>query len=58
MHVCPFDDEVGEHFRLYRLAAPEINEVCAKLYRLFNDAAGGFIVAEDVAEWVPVTTMW
>ena len=50
MHVGPFGDEIGEHLRLYRLAAPEINGVCAELYRPFNDAAIGFLIIEDVAQ--------
>ena len=50
MHVGPFGDEVGEHLRLYRLAAPKINGVCAELYHPFNDAAIGFLIMEDVAQ--------
>ena len=50
MHVGPFGDEVSEHLRLYRLVAPEINGVCVELYRPFNDAAIGFLIAEDVAQ--------
>ena len=50
MHVGPFGDEVGEHLRLYRLAAPEINEVRAELYHPFNDVAIGFLITKDVAQ--------
>ena len=50
MHVGPFGDEVGEHLRLYRLAAPKINGVHAELYRPFNDVAIGFLITEDVTQ--------
>ena len=33
-------------------ARPEFDGVGAKLDRPFNDATTGFLVAEDVAEWV------
>ena len=49
LHVSPFGDEVGEHLRLYRLTAPKINGVRAKLYHPFNDAAISFLIMEDVA---------
>jgi len=52
LHVYPFGDEIGEHLRFYRLAAPEINGVCAELYRPFNDAAIGFLITEDVAQQI------
>ena len=52
MHVGPFDNEIDEHLRLYHLAAPEINGVRAKLYRPFNDAAIGFLITEDVSQWI------
>ena len=44
LHVGPFGDEIGEHLRLYRLAALEINGVRVELYRPFNDAAIGFLI--------------
>ena len=52
MHVGPFGDEIGEHLRLYRLAALEINGVRAKLYHPFNDVAISFFIMEDVAQWI------
>ena len=50
LHVGPFGDEIGDHLRLYRLAAPEINGVRAELYCPFNDLAIGFLIMEDVAQ--------
>ena len=44
LHVSPFHDEVGEHLRLYHLAAPEINGVRAELYRPFTDVAISFLI--------------
>ena len=52
MHVGPFGDEIVKDLRFYRLAAPEINGVRAELYRPFNDVAIGFLIMEDVAQWI------
>jgi len=34
------------------VARPEVDGISAELDRPFNDAATGFLVAEDVAKWV------
>ena len=52
LHICPLGDEIGECLRLDRVAGPKIDGIGAELDRPFNDAAAGFLVAEDVTEWV------
>ena len=52
LHIHPLGDEVGERLRLDHVARPEVGGINAKLNRTFNDAAAGFLVMEDVAEWV------
>ena len=52
LHIHPLHNEVGEHLRLDRVARPKVDGIGAKLDHPFNDAAAGFLVAEDVAEWV------
>ena len=47
LHIRPLDDEVSE-----RLLSPEVDGIGVVLDRPFNDVAAGFLVAEDVAEWV------
>lgn len=34
------------------MARPEVDGIGAELDRPFNDAAAGFLIVEDVAEWV------
>ena len=34
------------------MARPEVNGIGAELDHPFNNAAAGFLIAEDVAEWV------
>ena len=34
------------------MARPEVDGIGAELDRPFNDAAAGFLIAEDVVEWV------
>ena len=52
LHIRPLDDEVGKRLRLDRVARPEVDGIGAELDRPFNDVVVGFLVAEDVAEWV------
>ena len=52
MQVSPFGNEISEHLRLYHLVAPEINGVCVKLYRPFNDVAIGFLIMKDVTQQI------
>ena len=52
LHIRPLGDEIDERLRLDRVARPEVDGIGAELDRPFNDAAAGFLVAEDVAEWV------
>ena len=52
MHIHPLSDEIDERLQLDRLARPKLDGVGAELDHPFNDAAAGFLVAEDVAEWV------
>ena len=34
------------------MARPKVDSICAELDHPFNDAAVGFLVVEDIAEWV------
>ena len=52
LHIRPQGDEVGERLRLDRVARPEVDGIGAELDHPFNDVATGFLVAEDVTEWV------
>ena len=52
LHIHPLGDEVDECLQLDRVARPEVNGIVAELDRRFNDATTGFLVVEDVAEWV------
>ena len=52
LHIRPLGDEVGERLRLDRVARPKVDGIGAELDHPFYDAAAGFLVAEDVAEWV------
>ena len=56
LHIHPLSDEISERLRLDRLVWPKLDGVGAELGRPFNDAAAGFVVAEDVIEWYSVTT--
>ena len=50
MHIRPLSDEIDERLQLDRLARPKLDGVGAELDCSFNDAAAGFLVAEDVAK--------
>ena len=52
LHIRLLDNEIGERLLLDRLARLEVEGVGVELDHPFNDAAAGFLVAEDVAEWV------
>ena len=52
LHIRPLGDEIGERMRLDCVARPKVDGIGAELDRPFNDAAAGFLVAKDVAEWV------
>ena len=52
LHIRPLGDEVGERLLLDHVARPKVDGIGAELDRPFNDAATGFLVAEDVTEWV------
>ena len=52
LHIHPSGDEVSECLRLDCVARPEVDGIGAELDRPFNDAVAGFLVLEDIAEWV------
>ena len=52
LHIRPLGDEVDERLRLDHVARPEVDGIGVELNRPFNDVAAGFLVVEDVAEWV------
>ena len=52
LHICPLGDEIGECLQFYRVAGPKIDGIGAELDRPFDDAAAGFLVAENVTERV------
>ena len=52
LRIRPLDDEIGERLRLDRVARPEVDGIGAELNYPFNDAAAGFLVVEDIVEWV------
>ena len=52
LHVRPLGDEIGERLRVDRVAGPKVDGIGVELDHPFNDVAAGFLVVEDVAEWV------
>ena len=50
LHIRPLSDEIGERLRLDCLAWPKIDSIDAELDCPFNDAAVGFLVAENITE--------
>ena len=52
LHIRPLSDEVSERLRLDHVARPEVDGIGAELDRPINDAVAGFLVAEDVIEWL------
>ena len=52
LHICPLGDEIGERLRLDSATRPKVDGIGAELNHAFNDVAAGFLVAEDVTEWV------
>jgi len=52
LHIRLLGDEVSKRLRLDRVVRPKVDGIGAKLNRPFNDAVAGFLVAEDVVEWV------
>ena len=52
LHIRPLSDEISECLRLDCVARPKIDGIGDELDRPFNDAAAGFLVVEDVIEWV------
>jgi len=52
LHIRPLGNEVGECLRLDHVARPEVDGIGVELDRPFNNVAAGFLVAEDVTEWV------
>jgi hypothetical protein len=52
LHIRPFGNEIGECLRLDHVARPDVDGIGVKLDRPFNDAAVGFLVAEDVTKRV------
>ena len=52
LHIHPLSDEIIEHLQLDHVARPEVNGIGAELDHPFNNAAAGFLVVEDVVEWV------
>ena len=51
-HIRPLGDEIGECLQLDHVAGPKINGIGVELDHPFNDAAAGFLILEDIAEWV------
>ena len=52
LHIRPLGDEIPERLRLDHVARPEVDGIGVELDRPFNDTAAGFLVVEDVTEWV------
>ena len=52
LHIHPLGDEVSERLRLDHVARPKVDGIGAELDHPFNDAAVGFLVVEDITEWV------
>ena len=52
LHIRRHGDEISERLRLDHLAWPKVDGIGTELDRPFIDAAAGFLVAEDITEWV------
>ena len=52
LHIRPLSDEIHERLRLDHVASPEVNGIGVELDHPFNDAATGFLVAENVTEQI------
>ena len=52
LHIRPLSDEIGKRMRLDRVARPEVDGIGVELDHPFNDVTAGFLVAEDVVNWV------
>ena len=52
LHIRPLGDEIGECLRLDRVAGPKIDGIGAELDRPIDDAATGFLIAENIAKQV------
>ena len=52
LHIRPLDDEIGECLQFDHVAGPKIDGIGAELDRPFDDAAAGFLIADNVAERV------
>ena len=52
LHIRPLGDEISECLRFDCVAGPKIDGIGAELDRPFDDAAAGFLIAENVIERV------
>ena len=52
LHIRPLDDEISECLRSDHVVGPKIDGIGVELDCPFDDAVAGFLVAEDVTEWV------
>jgi hypothetical protein len=52
LHIRPLSDETSECLRFDHLAWSKIDGIGVEFDHPFNDVAIGFLVLEDIAEWV------
>ena len=52
LHIHPLNNEISKRLQLDRMVKPEVDGIGAELDCPFNDASTGFLVMEDVVEWV------